>query len=344
MRVLLIGGNGFIGTPLTHRLQTAGHQIAVLHRGPSPADMASDIIEIQGDRNELSLYRDQIGKFAPDVIVDFLLSSGDQARELMSVASGITNRVIAISTGDVYRAWGVLHGIESGPLESVPITEASALRTTRRLYSPETIRMMRSIAAWVTEDYDKIAVEEAIMSGRDVSGTALRLPMVYGPGDRANRLFPILKPMADGRPSIILPENFAAWRGPRGYVENVAHAVALAIMSDRAAGRIYNVCEDPCVSELEWRTAVGRQAGWTGEFVVLPVPRTPRHLLFPLNAAQHVVVSSQRIRAELGYSEIVGGEEAIRRTIAWERASPPQNLNPQQFDYAAEDAALASVA
>src|SRR5215469_2641589 len=280
MRVLLIGGNGFMGTPLTHQLLTAGHEVAVFHRGPAPADMASDTFQIQGDRNQLSVYRDQIRKFAPDVIVDFILSSSDQARELMSVVRGITNRVIAISTGDVYRAWGVLHGIESGPLESVPITEDSALRTTRRLYSPATIRTMRTIASWATEDYDKIAVEEAIMSGRDVSGTVLRLPMVYGPGDRANRLFPILKPIADGRPSIILPEDFAGWRGPRGYVENVAHAVALAIMSDRAAGGIFNVCEEPCVSELEWRTAVGRQAGWTGNFVVLPVRRTPRHLLF----------------------------------------------------------------
>jgi len=238
----------------------------------------------------------------------------------------------------------VLHGIESGPLESVPITEDSALRTTRRLYSPETIRMMQSIAAWATEDYDKMAVEEAIMSGRDVSGTVLRLPMVYGPGDRAHRLFPILKPIADRRPSIILPENFAGWRGPRGYVENVAHAVALAITSDRAAGRIYNVCEEPCVSELEWRSAVGRQALWRGKFVVLPVKRTPRHLWFPLNATQHVVVSSQRIRTQLGYNEIVGREEGIQRTIAWERANPPTNINPQQFDYAAEDVALASVA
>src|SRR5215472_14842088 len=125
MRVLLLGGNGFIGTPLRHQLETAGHEIAVFHRAAS-ADLPPDIFQIHGDRNQLSAHRDQIAKFAPDVIVDFILSSGDQARELMSVLSGITDRVIAISTADVYRAWGVLRGIESGPLESVPITEDSA--------------------------------------------------------------------------------------------------------------------------------------------------------------------------------------------------------------------------
>ena len=344
MRVLLIGGNGFIGTPLTRQLLAGGHEIAILHRGKPIPDANPAVLHFQGDRNRLSDYRDQLAKFGSDVIVDLILSSGNQARELMTVARDITKRVVALSTGDVYRAWGVLHRVESGPLEPLPITEDSALRTTRRLYAPETIRAMQSIASWATEDYDKIAVEQAIMSNPDLPGTVLRLPMVYGPGDLANRLFPILKPIADGRSAMILPDNFAKWRGPRGYVENVAHAIAMAISSNRAAGRIYNVCEEPCLSELEWRTVVAKQAGWTGDFAVLSEASTPRHLLFPLNASQHVIVSSQRIRTELGYEEIIPLDEGIRRTIAWESSNPPKSANPQQFDYAAEDAALSNAA
>jgi hypothetical protein len=34
-------------------------------------------------------------------------------------------------------------------------------------------------------------------------------------------------------------------------------------------------------------------------------------------------------------------EEAIRRTICWERENPPADVFPAQFDYAAEDAAVA---
>jgi dTDP-D-glucose 4,6-dehydratase len=65
--------------------------------------------------------------------------------------------------------------------------------------------------------------------------------------------------------------------------------------------------------------------------------------LQPGNAAQHLVASSERIRADLGYEELVEIEEAIRRTIAWEQRNPPSTVNPQQFDYSAEDAALANV-
>jgi len=344
MRVLLIGGNGFIGFPLTKQLLAAGHTVAIFHRAPALGNDRNDVLHLSGDRNQLSAYRSQLQEFAPDSIVDLILSSGEQARELMNVARGVTGRVIALSTGDVYRAWGVLHGVESGAIEPLPIREDSPLRTNRKLYSPETLRMMKSIFPWATEDYDKIAVEEAVMSDPAVPGTVLRLPMVYGPGDLAHRLFPVLKPIADRRSSMILPEDFAAWRGPRGYVENVAHAIALAITSDRAAGRIYNICEEPCISELEWRTSISKQAGWMGKFVLLPVERTPQHLLFPFNAAQQVVVSSQRIRSELGYEEIVSRETGIRCTIAWESSNPPQTVNPKQFDYAAEDAALSNAA
>jgi hypothetical protein len=36
-------------------------------------------------------------------------------------------------------------------------------------------------------------------------------------------------------------------------------------------------------------------------------------------------------------------EEAIRRTIAWEQRNPPSTVHPQQFDYSAEDAAIANL-
>ncbi|HMK22951.1 MAG TPA: NAD(P)-dependent oxidoreductase, partial [Terriglobales bacterium] len=175
-------------------------------------------------------------------------------------------------------------------------------------------------------------------------GTILRLPMIYGPGDRLHRFFPVVKRVADGRLSMLLPEDFAVWRGPRGYIENVAHAIALAATSERAAGRIYNVCEEPTLAELVWRNKITRQMHWPGKFVTLPKERSPKHLWFPGNSAQHVVATSERIRSELGYQEPISLEESIHRTIAWEKQNPPATIDSQQFDYEAEDAAIADAA
>lgn len=338
MRLLVIGGNGFIGTPLVRELCDSGHEVAVFHRRP---DAIGATLQIQGDRNSLIQHRDQIARFAPHGVIDLILSSGRQAAQLTQALEGIAHRVVVVSSMDVYRAWGVIHGVEPGPLEPLPITEDSPLRTTRQLYPPETVKRMAALFSWLDDDYDKIAVEETVMGQRQVPGTVLRLPMVYGPGDPLHRVFPLLKRIADQRPFVLLPDGLAAWRGPRGYVENVAHAIALAATSDRALGRTYNVCEEPTLSELEWQQKIARQIGWTGKFVVLLREQAPKHLLLPGNAAQHVVVSSARIRSELGYQEIVGTSMAIQRTVSWEQQNPPASADPQQFDYSAEDQAYA---
>ena len=344
MRMLLIGGNGFIGSFLARELLRLGHQVAVFHRGADPVSTDSEVVEIRGDRNRLSESLVPLRRFSPEVIIDLILSSREQARQLMTVVDQLASRVVAISSMDVYRAWGVMHQSEPGPLEPLPITEDSPLRSVRTLYPPEAVKMMQGIFAWLDEDYDKIAVEEAILGEPAIQASIVRLPMVYGPGDHLHRFFPLLKRITDGRPYVLLADDSAAWRGPRGYVENIAHAIALAATSPQAAGRIYNVCEEPSLSELEWRRRIAQQTRWSGKVIVVPKERTPVHLLETGNPAQHFVASSKRIRAELGYTEVIQSEEAIRRTIAWELQNPPETINLKQFDYEAEDAAFAAIA
>ncbi len=107
MRILLIGGNGFIGSPLARELRASGHPVAIFHR-TADKYLDDDVVRIQGDRNRLSDHLEQIQRFSPEVIVDLILSSKEQARQLMSTSRKVARRVIAISSMDVYRAWGVL--------------------------------------------------------------------------------------------------------------------------------------------------------------------------------------------------------------------------------------------
>ena len=67
---------------------------------------------------------------------------------------------------------------------------------------------------------------------------------------------------------------------------------------------------------------IAAAADWEGEFVVLPKERIPAHLAQPGNTAQHWEADSTRIRSDLGYREPVLLDEAIRRTIEWERSHP----------------------
>jgi nucleoside-diphosphate-sugar epimerase len=311
MRVLLIGGNGFIGRFVVAALKQQGHTVAVFHRGTTAPPAGVD--EIRGDHHQLNASAEELKRFAPDVVIDLVLSSGPQAEALMNVFRGAIRRVVMLSSMDVYRAIGVSQGTEDGPLQEVPLTEDSELRRGLHPYAPAVLQMMRKIFSWATDDYDKIPAERIVMNDPELPATVLRLPMVYGPGDPLYRFYPVMKRVADGRRHIIFPETLAAWHSPRGYVENVAAAIALATADDRAARRIYNVCEEPSFSELEWARKIASEMRWEGEFVVLPVERTPRHLLKPGNAAQHWTACSARLRRELGYEVPVAVDEAIRR-------------------------------
>ena len=88
---------------------------------------------------------------------------------------------------------------------------------------------------------------------------------------------------------------------------------------------------------------IGCAAGWDGEVVTVPEDRLPEHLDWCLDTEQHWVADTTRIRRELGYRETVPRDEALRRSVEWERAHPPEKLDPSSFDYAAEDAALAGL-
>src|SRR5437870_1215585 len=180
MRILIIGGNGFIGKPLVRQLNEQEHSVGVFHRDKGKAARPAEVEEIIGDRRELGNYRGAIREFAPDVVIDLILSSGKQAEELIETVRGVGStagnhrlksglpRIVAISSMDVYRACGVLHGSEPGPLEPLPLTEESALRKATQTYPVERLQQLQNVFGWIDEAYDKVAVERAIVSASDV--------------------------------------------------------------------------------------------------------------------------------------------------------------------------------
>ena len=256
-----------------------------------------------------------------------------------SLMTCILNSTLREGYNIVYRAYGRVLGKEPGPPEVVPLSEDAPLREKLFPYRGKTLKGADDPTQWM-DDYDKILVEQVIMHIPQVPGTILRLPMVYGPGDLQHRLFPYLKRIDDRRPHIVLDEGTASWRWTRGYVENVAAAIVAAVLSEQAAGRIYNVGEPETLPISGWVRLIGQAVGWRGEVVSLPKQFVPAHLRLPLNTNQDLIMDSTRIRQELGYTEPVPLAEALQRTIMWERAHPPGHIDPRSFDYATEDAVL----
>src|SRR5271157_4350388 len=203
MRILVIGGTNFMWPLVVRSLSEQGHKVAVFHRGQTRANLPEGVQEILGDRRPLTNSTAELQRIAPEVVLDMIPAIEQDALEVMSVFSGVARRVVAISSQDVYRAFGRVNGKEAGPVESVPITEESALRESLYPYRGETLRNQDDPKRW-QDDYDKILVERIVMSDENLPGTILRLPMVYGPGDYQHRLFSYLRRMDDKRPAILL--------------------------------------------------------------------------------------------------------------------------------------------
>src|SRR5262249_42601141 len=153
MRIIVIGGTGFISGAVVRQLHERGHELLLFHRKRS-----TSFPEVTAERDRLPVFPSDFARFKPDLVLDTTLIRPRHAEALLSTFSGIAKRIVALSSMDVYRAFGVVNRTESGPSDPMPLTEDSPLRT-RPPYPSELIQMLKSVFQWVDDEYDKVPVE-----------------------------------------------------------------------------------------------------------------------------------------------------------------------------------------
>ncbi len=331
MNILVIGGTGFIGSQIVKRLQSNGHDITVFHRGK----LKTDAKEILGERKNLADFTDEFEKLKPQAVVDVICYTEQDALDLTETFRGIAKRVVVLSSQDVYRAFGRVWRQEDETIEPMPLAENAPLRSKTFYY-----RDFAENEDDLKFNYSKTLVEKVVMNDAELGGTILRVPMVYGIGDHKHRFFEYIKRMDDRRPYILLPDDRENWRWTRGYVENVAEAIALAATDERAKNQIYNVGEKTVLTERKWIETLAREIGWKGEIVVIAKNLMSESTETDINLSQDIIADTSKIRCQLNFKEIVSRDEAIKKTIDWERKNPPVTIDAKEFDYEAEDKIL----
>jgi nucleoside-diphosphate-sugar epimerase len=296
MRLLVLGGTEFTGPFVVRDLTAAGHEVAVFHRGEHEHPLTAGARHVHGDFADFDAHVPALRALEPEVVVDMRAFRREEGRRVLAFR-GTAVRAVVASSADVYLAYGRLQRTEPGEPEPLPLREDSPLR-----------------AVVIKEEYDKVGVEGEARADPDYPVTVLRLPAIHGPGDYQHRLHEYVRAMDAGRAAIELDRRLASWRWVRGYVEDVARAICLAATDEHAAGRTYNVCEPVAFSEEEWVRRIATVHGWSGEISLVEDEQ-------PWDLRQDYVVDSTRIRAELGYAERIDPDEALRRTIEWERSA-----------------------
>src|SRR5437879_5799820 len=123
MRVLMIGGTGFLGIHVARQLVEAGHDVTVFHRGQTTAQLFDGIKSWIGDRQDLSNFTAEFKRIAPQVVLDMIPYVEAEAHAVIQTFGGLAERLVAISSQDVYRAYGLFIGLEQGSAITEPCNE-----------------------------------------------------------------------------------------------------------------------------------------------------------------------------------------------------------------------------
>lgn len=335
MRVIVIGGTRFIGLATVKALHAAGHTVAVFNRGKTPGELPDGVQRITGDFNELDAAAAALRAFGPDIVLHNVVLNAGHVEAVQRVFTGVARRFVMTSSMDVYLMFGRVNGTDPGEPLPDPADESAPLRVSRFPYRANVPE------GHPLQTYDKIPAEEACLASRDLAGTVVRLPMVYGPGDFQRRLYGWVRPMLDQRPAIVMDSDYAAWRSTYGYVENMAAALAHCCADDRAAGQTYNAA-DFSASMSEMAEKVRAVTGWTGRIITAAPDALPESLRAGVDPRHSIVAVAEKIKRDLGFTAPVSEDEAMRRAVAWEGATPPENPAAFPLRYEEQDAYLAS--
>ena len=253
-RILIIGGTRNMGYFLSQRLVEAGYDLTLLNRGITRDDLPPSIHRLHVDRtNHQQMRRALLGKRF-DVVVDFVLYTGDETRAIIELFRDRIEHYIALSSGQVYL---VREGLRR------PFREED--------YDGELMAAPEEIS-YAYEEWrygvQKREVEDVLRAEHARSGfpfTSLRLPMVNSPRDPYNRLYNYYLRLRDGG-AILVPDapNYAL-----NQVDglDVVKVIADLIDSGAGQGKAYNIAQDEHIRHEDFLIALAKIMGTQARMV-----------------------------------------------------------------------------
>ena len=313
MRTLIIGGTGFLGPQISKALTKSGTKVFAASRSGAVTP-ATNMEIVQLDRNQPEAILAAVRTHQIDTVIDVIAYDVETTEPLLNCLDGKIDRYILLSSGDVYRNYGLFQKKETGVPQLTPLTEEAPLRGSLYPYRGDVPRSPDDPLRWM-DSYDKIPIERTVRQ-LETSWSILRLPMVYGPGDKQHRFRWAVAPMAKKKDRLTMATAWADWTTTYGYVENVAAAIAIAAGHPRAVNQVFNIGEEKPVLHTEWATRIAQVMNWSGNFVFKDDP--PKGPLADLDLSIPFAVCTQKFREATGFTEPFSLHHCLAETVAGE--------------------------
>lgn len=315
MTTAIIGGSGFLGKQVALALLRHGERVVVVHRGRETADLPEAISVALADRVDSDRLLDIFRTHEVTRVVDIFALSMNNTAPVMQATQRAGARYVLTSSVDVYANYAGLLRREAVPVRMAPATEDSPLRTMRYPYRGNS-RRPAGVDDDLFDNYDKLVLEEAA-AAMDMDSVVLRPPMIFGTHDKQRRFGWVVDNAKPDQPFAI-DERAYGWLNSYGYVEDIAEAFALATLHPKASGQTYNVGQNFVRPAHEWAKLLTGLMGLDVPVIASPAGSgvwadraEATDLAYPLT------LDTTKIRADLGFAEIVDETTALMRTLAW---------------------------
>jgi len=292
LKVLVIGGNRFVGRDLVWRFLAAGTRVTVLNRGSLADPFGARVERLTCDRTAGEFER-QIAGREFDAVVDFAAFQEPDTRRAAELLTGRVGHYVMISTGQVYLVReprppaAACEADYDGPLMPEPVEEK------------EREEWAYGMGKRGAED----ALARAWHEGRFPS-TRLRVPIVNGERDYHRRIEGYLWRLLDGEP-LLLPDG---GRTPTRHVYGgaVARAVARILGNPATFGEAYNLAQDETPTLGEILNLLAEILGASTRLVEVPAARIVAAGLevvrvSPFSGRWMSFLDPSRAKAELGF-------------------------------------------
>ena len=313
MKALVVGGAGTTGTVIVEALLERGYEVTILHRGVHPAPAGVEVRRICADPH----WREPLDEALEGHSFDLAIATYGRLRYVAEALVGKTPRLISVGGAlPVYAGW--MNITSKNPWDELQ-------QTPYALVEDHPLSRAPGVDAFGNQVRDSEDVVLRLHREGKLVATHFRYPIVYGPRHIGAPEWGIHRRIRDGRKRLILPGGGLTLLS-RGYCKNIVHALMLALDDPEVSGgQLYNICDDALTSTREWVDKICEILDWEFEFVEISfdfLPRgfraTPTALLY----RYHRVTSTEKVKRELGYEDVVSFDQGMRETLAWYAANP----------------------
>ncbi len=323
MRILVSGGNRYIGLELVRELAAAGHEVTVINS--HEVALPEGVQRIHADRREAGAFEaalaDKCDAF--DVFFDNTAFTPADVVPMVALFQGRLQHYVFTSSQAVYRR-----------SYELPITE------TFRRHDPHDEDRRKAYGV------GKVQCEDLLLEAWQQHGfpaTCLRVGHTMGPRSPAPTRDPaFFARLESGRPILVPGEGFAVTQ--LIHINDVARFMLSLLGNDQVKGEAYNVSGAEYASIIGVVQLAARAVGVQPRIIHVPMElaraQRPPLLHWGEAVTGSAVMSIEKGRSHTGWLPRFGIEAGYRDSYEW-YCSEGRSL--YEFDFSRDDALLAEL-